>query len=244
MQDFRLMVNRGIRHALENDLTAKGSMSKFGQSLAKEYHVNGVHAQTAMGVALSLAKGHRRRLRKGKKSKVPYVFKPFLRADDVTFHVTPETGLVRLSLRNGEWTSFDVKLSTYHIEFMQQGRIKQLVLNDRKAVLVIEKEIPERYEPTSILALDTNERSLDGVSLTSECAVPVSVPYPDVSTIQHRHFVRRRKLGKKKCNDRRVWRKLASKEGRRERHRVSQRLHLISKGLVELAAREQGCHCP
>ena len=214
-------------------------MVKFGQSLAKEYHVNGAHAQTAMGVALSLAKGHRRRLRKGKKSKVPYVFKPFLRADDVTFHITPETGLIRLSLRNGEWARFDVKLSQYHLEFMKQGRIKQLVLNGTRAVLIVEKEVPERYAPTSLLALDTNERSLDGVSLTSEGAVPVSVPYPDVSMVQHRHFVRRRNLNKKKSNDRRVWRKLASKEGRRERNRVSQRLHLISKGLVELAVHEQ-----
>jgi len=233
------MVNRGIRHALENDLTAKGSMVRFGQSMAKEYHVNGAHAQTAMGVALSLAKGHRRRLRKGKESKVPYMFKPFLRADDVTFHVTLETGHIRLSLRNGEWAGFDVKLSSYHLEFLEQGRLKQLILNGTKAVLVVEKEIPERYAPTSLLALDTNERSLDGVSLTSEGAVSVSVPYPDVSVVQHRHFVRRRKLNKKKCNDRRVWRKLASKEGSRERHRVSQRLHLISKGLVELAVQEQ-----
>ena len=69
--------------------------------------------------------------------------------------------------------------------------------------------------------------------------MPASVPYPDVSIIQHHHFVRRRKLAKKKSNDRRVWRKLASKEGRRERNRVSQRLHLISKGLVELAVHEQ-----
>jgi len=239
MQEFRLMVNRGIRYALENGLTSKSSMEKFGQSLAREYHINGAHARTAMSVALSLDKGHRRRLRNGKKSKVPYVFKPFLRADDVTFHVTPETGHIRLSLRNGEWSAFDVRLSQYHIETMARGKIKQLVLNGTKAVLIIEKEVLERYEPTSILALDTNERSLDGVSLTPEGAVPVSIPYPDVSVVQHRHFVRRRKLAKKKCNDRRVWRKLAAKEGRRERNRVSQRLHLVSKGLVELAVREQ-----
>jgi putative transposase len=239
MQDFRLTVNRGIRHALENDFTAQGSLVKFGQSLAREYHINGEHARTAMSVALSLNKGHRRRMHQGKQSKVPYVFKPFLRADDSTFHITPETGLIRLSMRNGEWASFEVKLSQYHLEFMDQGRIKQMVLTSTRAVLIVEKEIPERYAPTSLLALDTNERSLDGVSLTSEGVMPISVPYPDVSVVQHRRFVRRRKLARKKCNDRRVWRRLASKEGRRERNRVSQQLHLISKGLVELAVRER-----
>ncbi len=239
MQDFRLMVNRGIRHALENDFTAKRSLVKFGQSLAKEYHVNGAHAQTAMGVALSLAKGHRRRLRKGKRCKVPYVFRPFLHADDVTFHLTLETGLVRLSLRNGEWVGFDVKLSQYHIKSMEYAKIKQLVLTGNKAVIIFEREVPERYAPTSLLALDTNEHSLDGVLLESEGSVPVSVTYPDLSLVQHRHFVRRRKLNKKKCNDRRVWRKLASKEGRRERNRISHRLNLVSKGLVELAVQKQ-----
>jgi putative transposase len=239
LQDFRVMVNRGIRHALENHLTAKGSMVKFGQSLAREYHVNGAHGQTAMGIALHLVKGHRRRVRQGKGCKVPYVFKPFLRADDVTFHITLETGLVRLSLRNGEWAEFDIRLSQYHREFINSGIIKQLALNSRRVVLFLEKEIPEKYVLTSMLALDTNERSLDGISLTSEGAMPVSISYPEVSVVQHRHFVRRRKLSKKKCNDRRVMRRLASKEGRREHNRVSQRLHLISKGLVELAVREQ-----
>ena len=40
MQDFRLMVNRSIRFALENDLTAKGSLVKLAQSMSKEYHIN------------------------------------------------------------------------------------------------------------------------------------------------------------------------------------------------------------
>ncbi len=239
MQDYRLMVNMSMRHALENDLTARGSLTKFAQMMAKKCRINLQHARTATEVALSLYKGHRRRLRKGRTCKVPYVFKPFLRADDSTFHVSPENGHVRLSLRAGEWAGFDVKLSTHHLDVLAQGRIKQLVLNEKRAVLVIEKDLPEPYSPNSIIALDTNERSLDGVSLSSKTAQPVLVPYPDVSAIQHRHFVRHRKLGKKKAHDRRVWRKLASKEGLRERNRVKQRLHLISKGLVEKAREER-----
>ena len=73
MQDFRLMVNRSIRFALENDLTAKGSLVKLAQSMTKEYHLNFQHARTTTEVALSLGKGHRRRLRKGGRCKVPYV---------------------------------------------------------------------------------------------------------------------------------------------------------------------------
>jgi putative transposase len=239
MHDFRLMVNRSIRFALENDLTARGSLVKFAQTLTKECHVNFQHARTATEVSLSLVKGHRRRLRKGRECKVPYVYRPFLRADDSTFHVSMENFHVRLSIRAGEWSGFDMKLSLYHLNVLASGKVKQLVLNEKRAVLVIEKQAPEPYVPASIIALDTNERSLDGVSLSASEGTPISIPFPEVSTVQHRHFVRRRKMARKKRRDRRIMRKLLSKEGNKEHDRVSQRLHLVSKGLVEAAEEAQ-----
>ncbi len=233
------MVNRSIRFALENNMTAKGSLVKLAQSMAKEYHINFEHARTATEVALSLGKGHRRRVRKGRGRKIPYVFKPFLRADDSTFHVSSENGHVRLSIRAGEWSGFDVKLSSYHLEMLASGKVKQLVLNEKKVVLVIEKQAQVPYAPTSIIALDTNERSLDGITLSASNCTPITVPFPDVSIVQHRHFVRRRKIAVKKRRDRRVGRRLLSKEGKRENSRVSQRLHLISNGLVKAAEEAQ-----
>ena len=233
------MVNRSMRFALEANVTAKGSLVKLAQSMAKEYHINFQHARTATEVALSLGKGHRRRLRKVRRCKVPYVFNPFLRADDSTFHLSMESGHVRLSIRAGEWSGFDVKLSSYHLNVLASGRVKQLVLNERKAVLVVEKQAPEAYTPSSIIALDTNERSLDGVSLSASSARPITIPFPEVSIIQHRHFTRRRRIAKKKRRDRRVGRKLLSKEGKREHARVSQRLHCVSNGLVKAAEEAQ-----
>ncbi|MCI4335409.1 MAG: transposase, partial [Thermoplasmata archaeon] len=99
-------------------------------------------------------------------------------------------------------------------------------------------ETPELYVPTSVLALDTNERSLDGVLARPGGSTPVTVPYPEIPQIQHRHFVRRRRLGRKKATDRRVGRRLGGREGRRERARVSSRLHRLSKGLVGTAEAE------
>jgi len=239
LADFRLMVNRGVREALEKGLTAQGLLTKFSQGLARELRVHGAHARTAMDTALSLDAGHRRRLRKGSRTHVPYVRTPFLVADDATFHLTPDTGHLRLSLRNGEWAGLDLRLSDWHRSVLAAGRVKQLRLNAHRAVLVLEKDAPEPYSPRAILALDTNERSLDGVLLEPELAAPVVVPYPDVGTIQHRHFARRRKIARKKAHDRRVGRKLLGREGRRERRRIVQRLHLLTKMLVA-EARDRG----
>ena len=238
LKDYRLLVNRAVREALEKGLTARGSLIKFSQQLAREYRILGGHARTATDTALSLVKGHRRRLRKGLPSSVPYGRNPFLNADDDAFHLDPTTGHVRLSLRNGEWAGFDLVVSDYHRSVLGSGTLKQLRLRPDRDILVIDKSIPDPYVPTAVLALDTNERSLDGVLAASDGSTPVTVPYPEVSEIQHRHFARRRRLGRKKAHDRRVGRRLGGREGRRERARVSQRLHLISKGLVREAERQ------
>ncbi|HEV2316591.1 MAG TPA: hypothetical protein VGV89_03340, partial [Thermoplasmata archaeon] len=119
------MVNRGVREALEKNLTALGSLTKFSQTLAREYRVNGTHARAAMDTAVSLDKGHRRRVRKGRSSSVPYCRTPFLIADASTFHLNSVTGHVRLSLRNGEWTGFDLSLSDWHRSVLAKGTIKQ-----------------------------------------------------------------------------------------------------------------------
>src|SRR6266702_5881894 len=69
--------------------------------------------------------------------------------------------------------------------------------------------------------------------------VPTSLPLGGVRRIQATHFRRRRRLAAKKAHDRRVMRRLLSREGRRERSRVRQRLHLVSKGLVQFAKNGQ-----
>ena len=237
--DFRLMVNCGVREALAQGLTARGSLTKFSQRLARDLRVHGAHARTAMDTALSLDAGHRRRLRQDPRVHVPYVRTPFLIADDATFHLDPTTGHLRLSLRNGEWAGLDLRLSDWHRSVLHGRRVKQLRLNANRAVLVFEKEVRAPYSPRSVLALDTNERSLDGVLLQRRRATPVVVPFPDVATIQHRHFVRRRKLARKKAHDRRVGRTLVRREGRRERRRVVQRLHLLTKMLVAQARKRK-----
>ena len=56
MGDFRLRVNRGLREALEKDLTAKGSLSKFREGVARENRIHGAHARIAMDLALSWTK--------------------------------------------------------------------------------------------------------------------------------------------------------------------------------------------
>src|SRR5437667_2945194 len=65
--------------------------------------------------------------------------------------------------------------------------------------------------------------------------VPTIFPFGGVRRIQQTHFRRRRRLATKKAFDQRVMRRLLNREGRRERNRVRQRLHRLSKQLIRLA---------
>jgi len=73
------------------------------------------------------------------------------------------------------------------------------------------------------------------VVASGERMVPTALPFDGVRTVQETHFRRRRRLARKKAGDRRVMRRLLNREGQRERHRIRQRLHRISKRLVQFA---------
>src|SRR2546426_4400172 len=108
-----------------------------------------------------------------------------------------------------------------------------------KIIILLRKEKPDTYAPRGAIALDTNEDSLDGVIAETETLQPLRLPLGGVRRIQETHFRRRRRLSRKKSGDRRIGGRLLRREGLRERSRVIQRLHRVSKGLVQLARENQ-----
>ncbi|HEV2519525.1 MAG TPA: zinc ribbon domain-containing protein [Thermoplasmata archaeon] len=238
---YRLLVNELLREAANSGLTSRGALSRSARTWALRNGLTGTHAVTASGIALSLLRAHRKRLRRGFTSKLPHVRSAFLRVDDQSFHLDPTLGRVRVSLRYGVWDSFALRLSGYHRSVLATPGLclKQIHLTADRAVLFYEKPAPDEYRPTSLMGLDTNERSLDGVVVTPTGTRAATVPFPDIAAVQRRHVDRRRRIARKKAHDRRVGRRLLNREGRRERHRVVSRLHVLSKHLVEVAQRHR-----
>lgn len=192
----------------------------------------------AAAIALSLASGHRRRLRQGIGTRTPFVRTPFVRIPAKCFHFDLGSGKLRLSLRRGEWTSVVVPVSNYHRRVLSRPdhRVTQVHIGLRRIVVIYARTPEEPYAPTSLVALDTNESSLDGVRVSPEETTFVRVVFPEIRAIQARHFGRRRYLGRKKAHDRRVSRLLLRREGWRERHRIRSRLHNLTRSLIERLA--------
>jgi len=239
LSDFRLLVNQCVRHALESRVTSRGKLSRFGRTQAADLHLLGAFGITASEIALGLAGAHRKRLRLGRPSRVPYVRTPFLRTPASSFHFDPETGKLRLSLRRAEWASFVVPVSSYVRRDLSdpRHRVTQLHLTERRVVLIYARESPPLYTPTSVVALDTNESSLDGVEVRPDGPTYIRVVFPELRAIQTIHIGRRRYLGRKKAHDRRVQRRLLAREGWRERHRIRSRLHDLTSSVVRDLAR-------
>ena len=178
-------------------------------------------------------------MRNGKRTSIPFIRRLLLKAENQSYWLDRETGRLRIPIRGTEGVQIQLPLSRWHQSYLSDPSwgLGSLTVVPGRIIVVVHKEAPKLYEPRGAIALDTNEDSFDGVHVWGDSAVLLRVPFDGVRHVQQVHFERRRKLARKKAHDRRVARRLLDREGRRERHRVRQRLHRVSKGLVRLATR-------
>jgi IS605 OrfB family transposase len=149
-----------------------------------------------------------------------------------------DTGKLRLSRRRCEWSSLIAPVFNYHrrAHANPDHRVTQVHVGLRQVVFIYEKTAPEPYAPTSTVARDTNESSLDWVRVTPDEVSYVRAVFPEIRVIQFHHVGRRRYLGRRKSHDRRLSLRLQGREGRRERSGVRFRLHEVTRSLVEKLA--------
>jgi len=238
LAEFRLLVNESIRVAFEGDIRSRARLASAAYADMSERHpVHKKYIPSAFGVALAVLKAYRRRLRKGKRSAVPFARRPILVAENQSYWLDRQTGRIRIPIQGTEGVQLHLPLSEWHRSFLRDPAwgLGSLTVVPGRIILVVRRESPDAYEPEGAIALDTNEDSLDGVVASDAGIVPTVLPFGGVRRIQQTHFRRRRRLATKKAQDRRVMRRLVNREGRRERNRVRQRLHRISKRLVQFA---------
>ncbi len=236
--EFRLLVNESIKIALREDIRSRTRLARAAYQVLSLGHVaHKKYILSAFEVALGVLKAHRRRLKRKKRSSVPYMRKLMLKAANQSYWLDRETGRLRIPVRGTEGVQLHLPLSEWHRSFLSDPSwtLGSLTVVPGKIILVVRRQAPKTYNPDGAIALDTNEDSLDGVVASDAGMVSMSLPFGGARRIQQTHFRRRRRLAAKKARDRRVMRRLLNREGRRERNRVRQRLHHVSKRLVQFA---------
>jgi putative transposase len=238
LAEFRLLVNESIRAALQGNHQSRARLVWAAyRDLSARHAVYKQYIPSAFEVALAVLKVYRRRMRKGKPTSTPFMRRLMLKAENQSYRLDRETGRLRIPVRGTEGVQLQLPLSEWHRSFLSDPSwgLGSLTVVTGKVIVVMRKEVPKPFDPQAAVALDTNEDSLDGVIVAGTTARLVTLSLGGVRRVQAIHFARRRRLTRKKAHDRRVARRLLDREGRRERNRVRQRLHRVSKGLVRFA---------
>jgi len=238
MKEFRLIVNKSIRVALEQGIRSRFRLSETLYSeLSRDHDILKLYILSAFGVALSALSARRRHARHEQNADRPYMKRLMARLAKSGYRLDRATGHLRIPVKAHEYLEFDLPLSRWHHSFLDDPTwdLGSLTMVPGKIILTLRREVSPPYEPTSVIALDTNEDSVDGVVARQGEAQLMTVSFGGIRQVQSTHFRRCRRLAFKKAHDRRLARRLLGHEGERERHRVLQRLHRVSKHLVGTA---------
>jgi putative transposase len=239
LEDFRLAVNSAIRAGLQAHVTSRNALVKLAYKEFRQEHpmMYAQHLVSAFEVAGGVLKNHRRCIRKGVACKVPYVKRLMMKAENQAYKLNRESGTIDLPIRAGCHAKLNFVVSQYHRKYLDDKTLSlgSLTLFPDRVIVAFRKGSPALFTPASVLSLDTNERSLDGVFFDGHSEVTVKADFPDVTIIQQRHHNRRRRLQKKKAHDRRTSRNLCRREGKREHHRIEYRLHQVADAVLSFA---------
>jgi len=240
MEDFRLAVNSAIRLGVHSNVTSRFALTKLAYKDFRKEHqgMYAKHLVSTFEVAASILKNHRRRLRKGLRTQIPFVRRLFLKAENQAYKLDRENGIIDLPIRAGLHIQLGLIVSDFHRKYLDDESLSlgSITLLPDRVIVTIRKHAPTPYAPTSVLSLDTNERSLDGV-LAKEGRITsvVRAKFPEVSVIQSIHHERRKRLQKKKAHDRRTTKRLCTREGMREHHRIDYRMHEVANAVLSFA---------
>ena len=244
MEDFRLAVNNAIRFGVQSGATSRNSLTILAYRDFRKEHP-GMYAQhlvSAFEVAGSILRNHRRRLRRGIPSQVPFVRRLFMKTENQAYKLDRKNGVIDLPIRAGHHIRLGLIVSDYHRRYLDDESLSlgSLTLLPDRVIVTIRKHAPKPYAPASVLSLDTNERSLDGVLANEErIAAVVRAEFPEVSVIQSVHHERRKRMQKKKSHDRRTAKRLCAREGIREHNRIDYRMHEVANAVLSFAEEQR-----
>src|SRR5437667_2740358 len=103
LTEFRLLVNKSIRIALRGNIRSRAGLARAAyEDLSRGHAVYKQYIPSAFEVALSVLKAHRRRLKRGRRSPVPYVRRLMLKAENQSYWLDSETGRLRITVRGQE----------------------------------------------------------------------------------------------------------------------------------------------
>lgn len=227
LEEFRRMVNECIQIGLARNITSMKSLSQKAYHQLEKHPIPTYYRLTAISKATGILRNYKQTLKKHPMAKKPYASKLML-TDCYAFKV--EEGKLRLPLKAREYAF--IPLNSHVLRSIQGYTVRSVCLTACTLSIAFSKETAQ-IEPTELIGIDRNLDNITVAFSNSETkrfdlskATEIKAKYREVKS----HFKR---------NDVRIRKRIFGKYGRKQRNRVNQMLHCVSKRIVERAKAER-----
>lgn len=224
MDIFRKMINDCIRIGLENKCSTLRKLSKLSYHSLEQYGVLSYYKLTAISQACGRLSQMKQSMKRGIKTRSPYIRKPFL----ITCYGFKINGmLLSIPYKNREHINILLNNHTQEILSNPALRVHSFLIALNSINISVSKEVDE-IECIKTVGIDRNLRNVS-VGNTEQITM-----YNTSKLLQIKENTTH-VLSTFKRNDHRIRKKLASKLGKRRTNRINQALHKISKHIVQNA---------
>lgn len=228
MEVFRQMVNHCIRIGLKYDRYTLKRLSSLAYPQLSKYQIQSKYKLTAISQACARLVQMKKNIKKGMIPRLPFVRKPYL-VSCYGFKINKM--LLSFPIRNREFTN--VLLNNYTVRILSEPslRVRSFSITPNSLSLSIQKMVmPMPTEQT--IGIDRNLRN---VTLGNEQKI-IQVNTSELLKIKENYNYVKSTF---KRNDHRIRKKITGRLGIRQARRIQQRIHKISKAIVEHAKKQK-----
>ena len=219
---FRFCTNEAIRIGDENNLTSRNSLHhELYKTLRNDSNFYAKYVYGSLSVAKARLKLYRTTKKKKPNATRPYVKRDMITLDNQSFKII--NGYLRFPIMAKQ--HLFVKLASYVLEKLDNTKLGSITITPEKLIISYSKEILLK-EPKHYQGID---RNLDNATSYDSTGKFTIYNLKKSNDIKQKYMEVKSHL---KRNDVRIRKKLFSKYGKKEKNKVHQLLHNVSKKIV------------
>lgn len=217
---FRSITNEAIRVGIVKNLSSKFKLqSEIYYQLRSEFH--STYVLGALGCATARLKQYKKAKKRKAETKTPFISKNHLILDNQSYKIVGSH--VRIPIKPNQYCF--MRLNCHVLEQISDVKLGSLTITDDKIIIAYSKNITEK-KPLDFVGIDVN---LDNVTT---CNTQNKFTVYNLKKVNQVKQTYRQVKSKFKRNDVRIKKRIFSKYGKKEKNKVSQLLHLVSKNIV------------
>jgi putative transposase len=227
LEQFRQMLNDCIRIGLTENVTSLKSLSLKAYKQLSRYDVASYYKLCAISAATGILRNYWKAKRKGRDVKEPYARRLHL---TTCYGFKVRDGELSLPIRAKEHVRISLN---QHVQATINGfTLRSVTLTEDRLSIAYANEV-QQLQPRGLIGID---RNLDNVTIA---ATDGTVQQHGLSEATRAKAVYRDVRSHFRRNDVRIRREISGKYGRKQRDKVKQILHHVSKLIVEEAKAKQ-----